>query len=192
MYSCYILLTVRLSIILGNDQLEAQLLDFTTRLLCSSTCFEHYMLIMRRLNCIDAATDAVSIQFNLLMISIQCSKHVEERNKRVVKSRNCASSWSLPKTCIVCFISCPCFVESQKSLLIKESKYLTPADLLAFPLHQYVTVLLQTNSVRNATGLGYIISYFYVKWNTTPKHSLKYTLLWITGFVNSPHLYPGR
>ena len=69
------------------------------------------MLIIRRFNCIDAASgvvtvsqcpsvapdghllrvtipDAASIQFNLLMMSIQCSKHVEDLkdyNKRVVK-----------------------------------------------------------------------------------------------------------
>lgn len=76
-------------------------------------------------------------------------------------------------------------------MLIKDSKYLTLADLLAFPLHQYVTVLLQTNFVRNATELEYIFNYLYVKWNTVPKHSLKYTLIWITGFVNSPPLYSG-
>jgi len=29
--------------------------------------------------------DAESIQFSLLMISIQCSKHVEDYNKRIVK-----------------------------------------------------------------------------------------------------------
>jgi hypothetical protein len=50
---------------------------------------------MRRLNCIDAASDIVlsvsggpvpaSILFNLLMMSIQCSKHVEECNKYIVK-----------------------------------------------------------------------------------------------------------
>ena len=87
----YVLWTVHLSIILGNDQLDTQLLYFTTRILWSSTCFEHYMLIIRRLNCIDAASgslrslstcapdsyslrvtipDAASIQFKLLMMSI--------------------------------------------------------------------------------------------------------------------------
>jgi hypothetical protein len=29
--------------------------------------------------------DAASIQFNLLMMSIQCSKHVEDFNKRIAK-----------------------------------------------------------------------------------------------------------
>ena len=66
------------------------------------------MLIIRRLNCIDAASgivtlsqwpsgapdghlmrvtipDAASIQFNLLMMSIKCSKHVQDYNKRIVK-----------------------------------------------------------------------------------------------------------
>jgi len=50
---------VYLSIILGNDQPDAHLLYFTIRLLCSSTCFEHYMLIIRRLNCTDAASGIV-------------------------------------------------------------------------------------------------------------------------------------
>ena len=29
--------------------------------------------------------DAASVQFNLLMMNIQCSKHVEDCNKRIVK-----------------------------------------------------------------------------------------------------------
>ena len=33
-----------------SDQLDTQLLYFTIRLLWSSTCFEHYMLIIRRLS----------------------------------------------------------------------------------------------------------------------------------------------
>ena len=52
----YVLLIVHLSIILGNDQLDTHLLYFTIRLLKSATCFEHYMLIIRGLNCIDAAS----------------------------------------------------------------------------------------------------------------------------------------
>ena len=55
----YVLLTVHLSIILGNDQLDTQLLYFTIRLSCSSTCFENYLLIIRRLNCIDTASGIV-------------------------------------------------------------------------------------------------------------------------------------
>ena len=66
------------------------------------------MLIIRKLNCIDAASgivtfskwpsdapdghllrvtipDAASIRFNLLKMSIKCSKHVEDYNKRIVK-----------------------------------------------------------------------------------------------------------
>ena len=54
-----ILLTVRLSLSLDNEQLDAHLLYFTIRPLQSSTCFEHYMLIIRRLNCIDAASGIV-------------------------------------------------------------------------------------------------------------------------------------
>ena len=57
----YVLWTVHLSIILGNDQLDTQLLYFTIRLLRSSTCFEYYTLIVRRLNCIDAASGIVTL-----------------------------------------------------------------------------------------------------------------------------------
>jgi len=95
--SFYILLTVHLSIGLDNDQLDAHLLYFTIHPLQSSICFKHCVLILRRLNCIDAASgivlsvscrpvhrlmtctrrpltertipDAASIQFNLLMMS---------------------------------------------------------------------------------------------------------------------------
>ena len=42
------LLTLRLSISLDNNQLDAHLLYFTIRPLQSSTCFEDYMLIIRR------------------------------------------------------------------------------------------------------------------------------------------------
>jgi len=65
-------------------------------------------MLIRRLNYIDAASgivtlskwpsgvpdghllrvtipDAASIQFNLLMMSIYCSKHVEDHNKRIIK-----------------------------------------------------------------------------------------------------------
>jgi hypothetical protein len=49
------------SIIVGNDQLDTQLLYFTIRLLWSSTYFEHHMLIIRRLNCIDAASGIVTL-----------------------------------------------------------------------------------------------------------------------------------
>ena len=99
-YSFYILLTVHLSIILDNDQLDTHLIYFTIRSLQSSTCFDHYMLIIRSLNCINAASviilsvsdlpvhkfslnlrtgrpltdrtipDAASIHFNLLMMSM--------------------------------------------------------------------------------------------------------------------------
>ena len=41
---------------LDNDQLDTHFLYFTIRRLQSPTCFEHYMLIIRRLNCIDAAS----------------------------------------------------------------------------------------------------------------------------------------
>ena len=55
----YVLLTVHLSIILDNDQRDAHLLYFTIYLLHSSTCSEHYMLIIRRVNCIDATSGIV-------------------------------------------------------------------------------------------------------------------------------------
>ena len=54
----YVLLTVHLSISLDNDQLDAHLLYFTIRPLQSFTCFKHFMLI-RRVNCIDAASGIV-------------------------------------------------------------------------------------------------------------------------------------
>ena len=57
----YVLLTVHISISLDNDQLDAHLLYFTIRPLQSSTCFEHYMLIIRRLNCIDEASGIVTL-----------------------------------------------------------------------------------------------------------------------------------
>ena len=44
---------------LDNDQLDAHLLYFAIRPLQSSTCFEHYMLIIRRLNCTDAASGVI-------------------------------------------------------------------------------------------------------------------------------------
>ena len=44
---------------LDNDQLDAHLLYFTIRPPQSSTCFEHYMLVTRRLNRIDAASGIV-------------------------------------------------------------------------------------------------------------------------------------
>jgi len=93
-------LTAHLGIILDNDQLDAHLLYFAMRLLYSSTCFEHYILIIRRLNYIvskwpSGATDGhllrvtipdgVSIQFNLLLMNVYCSKRVEDYNKRIVK-----------------------------------------------------------------------------------------------------------
>ena len=43
-------------IILDKDQLDTHLLYFKIRLLSSSTCFEHYMLIIKSLNFIDAAS----------------------------------------------------------------------------------------------------------------------------------------
>ena len=55
----YVLLTVHLSISLDIDQRDAHLVYFTIRPLQSSTCFEHYMLIIRILNCIDAASSIV-------------------------------------------------------------------------------------------------------------------------------------
>ena len=106
---------------LDNDQLDTHLLYFTIRPLQSSTCFEHYILIIRRLNCIDAASGVVlsvsgrpvhrlrereplflnlctgrpltertmpnpaSIQFNPLMMSMKCSKHVEDCSRCIVK-----------------------------------------------------------------------------------------------------------
>jgi len=41
----YVLWTVHLSIILGNDQLDTQMIYFTVRLLWSCTCFEHHQQV---------------------------------------------------------------------------------------------------------------------------------------------------
>ena len=80
--SCfYFLLTLHLSIILDNDHLDTQLLYFTIRLLKSSTCFEHYMLITRRLNCIDAVSGIVTLKIS--------------EWSRI--TRKCVSSWSFSK-----------------------------------------------------------------------------------------------
>jgi len=59
----YVLLIISIiSIILDNDQLNARLFYFTIRLLYSTACFEHYILIIRRLNCIDAASGIVTLK----------------------------------------------------------------------------------------------------------------------------------
>ena len=52
---------MHLSISLDNDQLDAHLLYFIIRLLRSSIRFEHYMLIIGRLNCIDAASGIITL-----------------------------------------------------------------------------------------------------------------------------------
>ena len=49
----YVSLTVRLSIILDNDQRDTHLLYYIP------LCFEHYVLIIRRLNYVDAASGIV-------------------------------------------------------------------------------------------------------------------------------------
>ena len=45
--------------ILDNDQRDVHLLYFTIYFLHSSTCLEHYVIIIRRWNCIDAASGIV-------------------------------------------------------------------------------------------------------------------------------------
>ena len=57
----YVRCLTDICLILGNDQLDTQLLYFTIRLLWSSTCFQHYMLIIRRLNFIHAASGIVTL-----------------------------------------------------------------------------------------------------------------------------------
>jgi len=47
---------VHLSISLDNNQRDAHLLYFTVRPLQSTTYFQHYMLIIRSLKCIDAVS----------------------------------------------------------------------------------------------------------------------------------------
>jgi len=72
---------------LGNDQLDTQLLYFTIGLLWYSTCFEHYMLIIRRLNFIDAASGIVTLSkwCPVHRLRENCSKLVEYHSKRIVK-----------------------------------------------------------------------------------------------------------
>ena len=48
--------------------------------------------------------DAASIKFNLLIMSIKCSKHIQDQNKRIVKQINCVSSWSLSKFILRCTV----------------------------------------------------------------------------------------
>ena len=48
-----------LLVVLDNEQSDEHLLYFAIYLLHFSTCFEHYMLIIRRLNCNDAASGVV-------------------------------------------------------------------------------------------------------------------------------------
>ena len=57
----YVLLVVHLNISLDNDHVDAHLRYFTIRPLQSSTCFEHYMLIIRRTKCIVAASGIVTL-----------------------------------------------------------------------------------------------------------------------------------
>jgi hypothetical protein len=64
--SCYcvglMMINITINSILNNDQLDTYLLYFTIRLLHSSTCFEHYISIIRRMNCIDAASGIVTLK----------------------------------------------------------------------------------------------------------------------------------
>jgi len=53
-----VLCTINITL-LDNDQCDAHVLYFTMYLLHSSTYFENYMLIIRRMNCIDAASGIV-------------------------------------------------------------------------------------------------------------------------------------
>ena len=50
---------LRSNVILGNDQLDTQLFYFTIGVLRSCTCFEDYMLIIKRLNFIDASIASI-------------------------------------------------------------------------------------------------------------------------------------
>jgi len=70
---------------LGNDQLDTDLLYFTIRLLQSATCFEHYMLMIRRLNCIDAASGIVTLSKRPFDAQVERELHVEDYIKRIVK-----------------------------------------------------------------------------------------------------------
>ena len=109
-------------------------------LLYASTCFEHYVLIIRRSKLYYTASgivthcrwpsgvhrlredslnlctpdghvqcvtipDAVKYNFELLMMSTQCSKHVEAYNKLIIKQSFCAFSWLITKIILRCTVS---------------------------------------------------------------------------------------
>ena len=48
--------------------------------------------------------DAVQYNFDLLMMSTQCSKHVEAYNKLIIKKRFCAISWLITKILLRCTV----------------------------------------------------------------------------------------
>ena len=77
-------------ILLGNDQLDTQLLYFTISLLWSSTCFEHYMLIIRSVNCIDAASGIVTLSKWL------SGAQVERELREIDDSRSCINTIQPP------------------------------------------------------------------------------------------------
>ena len=77
-------------ILLGNDQLDTQLLYFTISLLWSSTCFEHYMLIIRSVNCIDAASGIVTLSKWL------SGAQVERELREIDDSRCCINTIQPP------------------------------------------------------------------------------------------------
>ena len=88
--------------ILVINQLNAKKSCFIRSLLYSSTCFEHYVLIIRRSKLYYTASgiiklkqvrccfsvmipDAAKYNFDHLMMSTYCSKHVEVYNKLLIK-----------------------------------------------------------------------------------------------------------
>ena len=90
LFLCF--LTVHLSIILDNDQLDTHLLYFTLRLLnplqvssivCSSSggwvvLMQHLVSSSQSVVVRCTVWERTALQFSLIMMSIYCSKHVED------------------------------------------------------------------------------------------------------------------
>ena len=100
-----VLLTVHLSMFISViNQLDAQKFCFAVSLFHASTCFEHMCSSSGGQNCITQPLVSSHLQV--------CSKHVEARNKLIVKQKFCASS------CLIMEINCStCFGFSEPSLV---------------------------------------------------------------------------
>ena len=85
-------------VILDNDQLDAHLLYFTVRPLQSSTCFEHYVLIIRKRNCIDAASGIVTLSKWLFGAQVEREFSLKLRTERPLTERTIPYAASMQLT----------------------------------------------------------------------------------------------